>query len=53
MKLLSVYTWDDTDERKLNIAKWANLALIGALMLTLPLLTAIAALVLLPIIKNG
>ena len=42
--LFSVYTSDDTDERKLNIAKCANLALIGALMIALPLLlTAIAA----------
>jgi len=40
--LFSVYTSDTSAERKLNIAKCANLLLIGALMLALPVLVAIA-----------
>jgi len=51
--LFSVYTSDDTGERKLNIAKCFNLALIGALMILLPLLAAFGTFVLLPIMQAG
>ena len=51
--LFSVYTSDNTTERKLNIAKCTNLALIGTLMLTLPMLLAIATFLILPIVQRG
>ena len=51
--LLSVYTSEATDERNLNIAKCSNLLLIGALMISLPVLSAITTIFLLPIIRRG
>ena len=50
--LFSVCESEDTGEkRKLNIAKCVNLALIGVLMTSLPLLAAFGTFVLLPIIR--
>ena len=49
--LFSIYASPETDERPLNITKCLNLALIGALMISMPLLAAIATFVLLPAIR--
>ena len=51
--LFSVYASNDSRERKLNIAKCKNLALIGALMMAIPILVAFATFVLLPVIQRG
>ena len=50
--LFSVYASDNTNERKLNIAKCANLILIGALMIALPLFSALTTIFLLPVMRD-
>ena len=50
--LFTVYVSDNTNERKLNIAKCANLILIGALMIALPLFSALTTISLLPIMRG-
>ena len=49
MITLSVYAAPETEERKLSMAKCANLAVIGACMMALPVLTAVIALLLVPL----
>ena len=51
--LLSVYVTGDTPERDLNTAKCLNLALIGMLMVALPILNVILIFVMLPMIRFG
>ena len=50
---LSVYVSPDEVDRKLNLAKCANLALIGTFMIGLPILLVVTTFVLLPLLQRA